>query len=1288
MLLRLGLFFALLAVNLALEDEPAPVRSNPRVGRWKEVPPVNGQKPPMPRYGHTSVAYGDSLIIYGGTIIGADSIARLNTLVLRFEIGAKLWSVLKIEGISPPQRTFHGAVVVDDDLYVFGGRAENGTVFNDVWRLSLTSLRWHPLARQHETTSHNGTQEYPAPRESFGMSPCPVGVPGPVSAHAVPCFLVFGGVGTSGTLGDMWRFDLSSLEWTNLAAHSSDSPAARSGCSLSLAPPQYHDSALDATQKKKGLPPVHDEAVVLFGGSSVDSESLNDMWAFHLTTSEWAQILGQGDVRPPARDNHASVVYDGRIFVFGGISAGPNPQTPHKLRVSLASPSLWSFSFVTNHWQLIRAASGLHPLPRVAHTLSVVGGTLWLYGGQASNRVFESLWTFSLGSDCSHACIHGQCDLSTRYCVCTSDWAGPNCGTSIMSMLLPPNPPTPADPSVLPPYPSNPAEASDHAQPPTEDASPTGGYLLVPYPRPPHAGPSELVPQPNSAPGAITTMDAPFWPTESEDLAGGYTTESSTILDSTQAVALDACEGRCAPRGLCDSNTRTCMCMPSFKGPTCDTARVGHWLRLNTNTNTPHPPTPSANGESSSGRPQVEGEQNLAQLGDPTPAYPAFYGNMPRGFYGRYKGLLTNVTDPALNAKPLLPTTGSNHRLPRGDQNSLQPIDQANSGSSSNGYQDIWHFGNTEAGYEYDETTQSGYGNGPADPTAPEFENGASDRGTVPSAGTSSDRPQLPKGWYAHTGVGYRTRGALHSKLIVFGGALFHGGSVSDSLNDVNKYKSTGVLSLATSRIFEVEIQTELHHPPAPYSTELQPNPPFVSRIVERFPASRAMPAGRYDHAAFGFRGGMYVFGGMQPMPGGEAAVLSDMWRYDVVRVKWEQVGQWVRDPSHPINIWQSTAAAKGWSEDDRRAYQGEIPPIESVHSAVGGRHGHSMQLVRYTHPNHPDMQYSAILFGGSDEHGKVLDDLWEFNVHTMAWVAIQPHPHVSPAGTIELPPARSHHASTTLPSRGGSVVMIAGGVDNSHGSLADCWLYRVPTNTWERVAPLPLQDPTNPNRLIAGRRDRLALVGYRSAVYLFGGVSSDGLVPSSGVQGVLVPPDLWRWTEATNRWTRIAGNGIERPTGRVGMSVTSTGNFLVLFGGVGYGSPKSDLWAFKPNPEACLGGCTASGECDEAARACVCNSNSSRCGLGGVSASPSPLPTAELILGATNMEVIFEEETLEMPAVVEVDDKAGQVAGVLERPGPDTRSAGSDVEPRNSAVGFSSLLAIWILIAFVCVWT
>lgn len=168
------------------------------------TPRVRGS-PPSPRYGHSAVAFGDRMIVFGGAGANgayfndlyafdtstytwlrwapgeeesqrcADSPPRANSISLSKEQPPSLDGERRRSAncVAPPARMRHAACEIGGFMFVFGGVC-GSKVFADVWRFSFKSLRWQPLLCSGE-----------GPPRRYGHQATPVGT------H---CIVIHGGV--------------------------------------------------------------------------------------------------------------------------------------------------------------------------------------------------------------------------------------------------------------------------------------------------------------------------------------------------------------------------------------------------------------------------------------------------------------------------------------------------------------------------------------------------------------------------------------------------------------------------------------------------------------------------------------------------------------------------------------------------------------------------------------------------------------------------------------------------------------------------------------------------------------------------------------------------------------------------------------------------------------------------------------------------------------------------------------------------------------------------------------
>ncbi|BBM86771.1 Kelch repeat-containing protein [Candidatus Uabimicrobium amorphum] len=121
--------------------------------------------------------------------------------------------------------------------------------------------------------------------------------------------------------------------------------------------------------------------VYVFGGEDItgDDAFFNDMWQF--TNEFWEEV---DDTNPPSpRKAHSATVVGNKMYVFGGRDAN-----------NRLLNDLHSFDFTTNTWQQV--SQSFAPPERMFHRTAAVDGKIYLFGGiQADGTLDASIWEFN-----------------------------------------------------------------------------------------------------------------------------------------------------------------------------------------------------------------------------------------------------------------------------------------------------------------------------------------------------------------------------------------------------------------------------------------------------------------------------------------------------------------------------------------------------------------------------------------------------------------------------------------------------------------------------------------------------------------------------------------------------------------------------------------------------------------------------------------------------------------------------------------------------------------------------
>ncbi|RHY96848.1 hypothetical protein DYB35_005870, partial [Aphanomyces astaci] len=161
---------------------------------------------------------------------------------------------------------------------------------------------------------------------------------------------LFGGWSGKTALNDVWRFDLTTLEW-RLVHGDGKLPRPRNN----------HASA------------VVDRKIYIHGGHD-GSTWLSDFYVFDTETSTWAEVTTSG-VGPSARACHTMSKVGGKLFVFGALTAHTASTT-------------WPIVACRDHvhvdtltWTHLASVDGMFPPGLRGHTANVKLPKVYFFGG-------------------------------------------------------------------------------------------------------------------------------------------------------------------------------------------------------------------------------------------------------------------------------------------------------------------------------------------------------------------------------------------------------------------------------------------------------------------------------------------------------------------------------------------------------------------------------------------------------------------------------------------------------------------------------------------------------------------------------------------------------------------------------------------------------------------------------------------------------------------------------------------------------------------------------------------
>uniref|UniRef100_A0A7M4END2 rRNA biogenesis protein RRP36 n=1 Tax=Crocodylus porosus TaxID=8502 RepID=A0A7M4END2_CROPO len=295
------------------------------------------------RVNHAAVAVGHKVYSFGGYCSGEDyetlrqiDVHVFNAVSLRWTKLPPVWTNSRDHVREVPYMRYgHSAVLIDDTIYIWGGRNDTEGACNVLYAFDVSTHKWF------------------TPKVS-GM------VPGARDGHSA-CVLrksmyIFGGYEQLADCfsNDIHKLDTNSMIWTLISAKGT--PARWR---------DFHSATIIGTK------------MFVFGGRadrfgpfhSNNEIYCNRIKVFDTETNSWLDSPPT-PVLPEGRRSHSAFCYNGELYVFGGYNA----------RLNRHFHDLWKFDPVSFSWRKIEP-KGKGPCPRRRQCCCRVGDKIILFGG-------------------------------------------------------------------------------------------------------------------------------------------------------------------------------------------------------------------------------------------------------------------------------------------------------------------------------------------------------------------------------------------------------------------------------------------------------------------------------------------------------------------------------------------------------------------------------------------------------------------------------------------------------------------------------------------------------------------------------------------------------------------------------------------------------------------------------------------------------------------------------------------------------------------------------------------
>ncbi|WZZ63106.1 hypothetical protein YC2023_063213 [Brassica napus] len=243
------------------------------------------------------------------------------------------WTAPQTSGQRPKARYEHGAAVIQDKMYIYGGN-HNGRYLGDLHVLDLKSWTWSRVETKVATESEETSPILLSPCAGHSLIPWEnklLSIGGHTKDHSESM--------------QVKVFDTHTSTWSMLKTYGKP-PVSRGGQSVT----------------------VVGKTLVIFGGQDAKRSLLNDLHVLDLETMTWDEIDALG-VSPSPRSDHAAAVHAERyLLIFGGGSHATCFDDLHVLDLQ------------TMEWSR-PAQQGEVPTPRSGHAGVTIGENWFIVGG-------------------------------------------------------------------------------------------------------------------------------------------------------------------------------------------------------------------------------------------------------------------------------------------------------------------------------------------------------------------------------------------------------------------------------------------------------------------------------------------------------------------------------------------------------------------------------------------------------------------------------------------------------------------------------------------------------------------------------------------------------------------------------------------------------------------------------------------------------------------------------------------------------------------------------------------
>ncbi|KAI5713792.1 hypothetical protein M8J76_005469 [Diaphorina citri] len=352
-------------------------------GYWQLVTLNNRDFLPEGSASHTATVWRDSMYVIGGEAWprsggGAGDLP----MIYVYDFNGGVWETAHMSDVrtAPARRYGHSSVLYGDKIYMYGGlkhetSPETGLtvheVCNEVWAFDTSAKTWENITVKFEPPCQHSSPHNTSmcgPIKSAGHTATLV-----TSNNQIRMVVIFGHSPDYGYLNTVQEYYFGRREWSIVTTNG-----------YPVKGGYGHSAAYDPLS----------QCIYVFGGFISESSSgaalSNKFYKYHPDKRTWTLLMAS----PHSRFLHSATLLGGIMLVFGGNTHNDSASSSG---AKCYSRDLMAYDVLCDDWFSASLSSVQGDLARYGHTSVVFDGKLYIYGG-FNGHMMNDLIQYTPGS--------------------------------------------------------------------------------------------------------------------------------------------------------------------------------------------------------------------------------------------------------------------------------------------------------------------------------------------------------------------------------------------------------------------------------------------------------------------------------------------------------------------------------------------------------------------------------------------------------------------------------------------------------------------------------------------------------------------------------------------------------------------------------------------------------------------------------------------------------------------------------------------------------------------------